>query len=63
MNGETLRYVVQWRRQVSAADANWSEIFSSDVGQDSITLYTCSGDFDFSTRTYSDRTVVRAGRG
>ena len=63
VNGETLRYVVQWRRQVSAADANWSEIFSGDVGQDSITLYTCGGDFDFSTRTYSDRTVVRARRG
>lgn len=62
MNGETLRYEVEWRRQVPAGDANWAEIFSGEVVQDSITLYTCSGDFDFATRSYSDRTVVRATR-
>ncbi len=62
VNGETLRYAVEWRRQVPARDADWAEVFSGDVGQDSITLYTCSGDFDFSTRSYADRTVVRATR-
>ena len=62
VNGETLRYAVEWRRQVPAGDADWAEIFSGDVGQDRITLYTCGGTFDFSTRSYADRTVVRATR-
>ncbi len=62
VNGETLRYAVEWRRQVDAGGANWAELLSADVGQDSITLITCGGDFNTTTRSYSDRVVVRAIR-
>jgi LPXTG-site transpeptidase (sortase) family protein len=60
--GKTLRYAVAWTRQVHATGADWRGLLSSDVKTDSITLYTCSGDFDWSTRQYSDRLVVRAER-
>ena len=61
-NGETLRYEVQWRQQVNAANSNWSEILSANVGPDSITLITCGGDFNYTDRSYEDRVVVRAVR-
>ena len=61
--GETLRYVVTWNRKVAADDLPaWPEIFSGDVAVDSITLITCGGVFDFDTRSYADRWVVRAER-
>jgi LPXTG-site transpeptidase (sortase) family protein len=62
-NGETLEYQVVWSEQVGANDATrWTEIWSSNVATDSITLYTCGGDFDWDTREYPDRLVVRAER-
>ena len=60
--GETLRYAVDWRQEVDAASGNWSEIFSGNVERDSITLVTCSGTFDITSRSYLQRTVVRAVR-
>ena len=62
VNGETLTYAVEWRRQVSAIDADWAEIYRADLERDSITLITCGGDFDFISREYADRVVVRAVR-
>ena len=62
VNGATLTYAVEWRRQVSASDADWAEIYSAGVERDSITLITCGGDFDFTTSEYADRVVVRAVR-
>ncbi len=59
--GQTLRYKVEWRRQLSD-DTDWGSIWSSKTGADSITLYTCGGDFNFQTRQYHDRVVVRATR-
>jgi sortase (surface protein transpeptidase) len=62
-NGETLEYQVAWSEQVDAnAGARWNEIWSASVATDSITLYTCGGDFDWDTREYPDRLVVRAER-
>lgn len=61
-NGETLRYAVSWRRQISAADGDWAAIWSDDVATDSITLVTCAGQFDSQTRKYLDRVVIRAER-
>jgi sortase (surface protein transpeptidase) len=60
--GRTLRYAVTWERQVTATGADWRALLDSHVAVDSITLYTCSGDFNWSTREYSDRLVVRAER-
>lgn len=62
VDGETLSYAVVWRKRVPAASSEWAEIFSSDVAVDSITIYTCGGEFDFNARSYLDRTVVRAER-
>ncbi len=62
VDGQTLRYAVVWRRQIPATSNEWAEIFSSEVAVDSITLYTCGGKFDFNTKSYFDRTVVRAER-
>jgi sortase (surface protein transpeptidase) len=62
-NGQSLEYKVQWVEQVNAgAGGRWAEIWSSDVAVDSITLYTCGGEFDFTERSYIDRVVVRAER-
>lgn len=60
-DGVSLEYVVAWTDQVAAGDSvRWGEIWSSDVESDSITLYTCGGDFDADTASYADRLVVRA---
>ena len=62
VNGETLRYSVQWNQQVNAATGDWAGILSGDLGVDSITLITCGGAFDFVSRSYEERIVVRAVR-
>ena len=60
-NGVSLEYIVEWTDQVKPSDsARWGEIWSDDVETDSITLYTCGGDFDAATASYADRYVVRA---
>ncbi len=61
IGGQTLRYAVVWQRQVEA-NSSTAEILSSDVPVDSITLITCGGDFDTTTRSYADRIVIRAER-
>ncbi|GMU41769.1 MAG: hypothetical protein AMXMBFR23_26350 [Chloroflexota bacterium] len=61
--GETLRYAVVWTEAVEVSDgANWRQYWSSDVAVDSITLFTCGGEFDFEAHEYSHRVVVRAER-
>ncbi|MGE3856737.1 MAG: class F sortase [Dehalococcoidia bacterium] len=58
--GGTLRYVVTWVRQVPADDESWGELLQARVPIDSITLFTCGGEFDARVLEYSHRTVVRA---
>lgn len=61
--GQTLRYRVASRQQLTAGgQTDWSTIWSSNTAVDSITLYTCGGAFNFQTREYEDRIVVRATR-
>ena len=60
--GSTYTYSVTWIRELSAANTYWGDIWSNKVPVDSVTLYTCGGDFDFETASYSSRTVVRAER-
>lgn len=60
--GKTFRYRVAWRRQYAGTGTDWQAIWSSNVGRESITLYTCGGTFDFTSREYADRVVVRAER-
>jgi LPXTG-site transpeptidase (sortase) family protein len=59
--GQTLRYKVEWRKQLSD-NTDWGSIWASKQGADAITLYTCGGDFNFQTRQYQDRVIVRATR-
>jgi LPXTG-site transpeptidase (sortase) family protein len=60
--GETTRYGVVWVKQVPE-DSDWGAVFRSEQPEgDSITLITCTGEFDPATQEYSDRTVVRARR-
>ena len=61
IGGQTLRYAVIWQRQVEA-NTNTAEILTADVPVDSITLITCGGDFDSTTRSYAERVVIRAER-
>ena len=62
-NGESLEYVVAWKEQVNAGDTGrWGDIWSSNVATDSITLYTCGGEFNFAEASYIDRIVIRAER-
>ncbi len=61
--GQTLTYAVVWAEQVPASGpVDWRQYFTSDVPVDSITLYTCGGEFDGSTASYTHRLVVRAER-
>ena len=61
--GQTLRYKVEWRRQLNSGEAtDWASIWSSKTGNDAITLYTCGGAFNPQTLEYQDRVVVRAER-
>ncbi len=61
--GETLRYSVVWIEHVPAdSTANWRQYWSSDVEVDSITLFTCGGEFNFDSQSYTHRTVIRAER-
>jgi len=60
--GRTTRYRVAWKRSVPAGSDYWGEIMSSNVGADSITLITCTGEFDIESLEYSDRLVIRAVR-
>lgn len=61
--GTTISYSVEWIRDVAAdSGADWAQLLSASVPEESITLITCGGDFDVNTLEYSHRTVVRAVR-
>ncbi|MDA0271202.1 MAG: class F sortase [Chloroflexi bacterium] len=60
-NGQTLRYGVTEVYDLAATSPNWAKVWGNGGG-DSITLYTCGGEFDSGTREYSHRIVVKAQR-
>lgn len=60
--GGVYTYSVTWIRDLQASSTDWSDIWSSEVPVDSITLFTCGGEFDWDTASYASRTVVRAER-
>lgn len=60
-DGSEYKYVVQWNRVVDSSAAVWNDIVAS-TPQESVTLITCAGTFDPSTRTYDQRRVVWAVR-
>ncbi|HEX5498784.1 MAG TPA: sortase [Thermomicrobiales bacterium] len=60
-DGTVFTYDVQWVKQFDAADAPLSQIVG-DTGNDTLTLITCGGTFDYTNGHYLQRTVVRADR-
>ena len=62
VKGATYKYRVTKVSDFDADKADWSEVWSSDVKKDTITLFTCGGAFDQTTHEYSHRRIVRAER-
>jgi hypothetical protein len=63
-NGETYTFAVQWNETFLLEDlisGTMSEIVAPTGGQ-SLTLFTCGGEFDYVNGEYLSRTVVRAER-
>lgn len=58
-------YLVQWQQTVETAGLSTDEIneLVGPTDDESITLITCGGEFDYSTGEYLSRTVVRGLRG
>jgi LPXTG-site transpeptidase (sortase) family protein len=59
-NGSTLRYAVVSKQQLGPG-SDWGAVWRTGR-TDMVTLYTCGGDFDVNSRSYSDRVVVQAER-
>jgi len=60
-DGDIYTYQVEWVRNYEAGNAPIEEIVGATPGED-LTLITCGGTFDYVTREYLERTVVRANR-
>ncbi len=59
-DGTLLRYVVQWSKWIGDTE-NFSN-YAVKTGEEALTIVTCTGTFDASTRNYSNRLVLRAVR-
>ena len=60
-DGTEYKYTVQWNKTVEPSSTTWSDIVAS-TPQESLTMITCAGTFDSSTRSYDQRRVVWALR-
>lgn len=60
-DGQDYAYAVEWVEQFDADNAPLDEIVGAG-GQDSVTLITCGGTFDYQSGRYLQRTVVRGLR-
>jgi hypothetical protein len=64
-DGDTFTYGVEWARQYTIEDLDAKAIKEILIGQDgeeSVTLITCGGEFDYTAGQYLQRYVVRAKR-
>jgi len=60
-DGTEYRYAVQWNKTVEPNSTTWADIVAY-TPQESLTMITCAGTFDSSTRSYDQRRVVWATR-
>ena len=60
-DGSEYKYTVEWNRTEQPTSTTWNQIVAS-TPQESLTLITCAGTFDPSTRSYDQRRVVWAVR-
>ena len=58
--GQTYTYAVSWIQVLPEESTRWGDMLTGSVPVDSVTLFTCTGDFNPLTVGYSHRTVVRA---
>jgi hypothetical protein len=62
LQGQVFRYRVTGAEDIAATDyARWDKVWAS-TAQETVTLITCGGDFNRTTREYSHRRVVTAVR-
>ncbi len=60
-DGSEYKYSVQWNRTIAPAAISWNDVVAA-TSQESVTMITCAGTFDSSTRSYDQRRVVWAVR-
>ncbi len=60
-NGRTYPFAVEWVRQYDSASMPLDEV-AGPTDEQSLTLITCGGAFDYTNGLYLQRTVVRANR-
>jgi len=60
LDGSYVKYIVDWSAWIGDTD-NFTQFAAKD-GFDRLTIVTCIGSFDSSTRNYSNRLVLRATR-
>lgn len=60
-DGTEYKYSVRWNRVVDPLSTSWSDIVGA-TPQESLTMVTCAGTFDSTTRSYDQRRVVWAVR-
>jgi hypothetical protein len=60
LDGTAVRYVVQWSKWIGDEE-NFAD-YAVRTGDEILTIVTCTGTFDPTTRNYSNRLVVRAVR-
>lgn len=60
-DGSAYHYTVQWNRVLDPVSTSWNDIVAA-TPQESLTMITCAGTFDSSTRSYDERRVVWAVR-
>jgi LPXTG-site transpeptidase (sortase) family protein len=60
-DGSEYKYSVQWNRTIDPAAISWNDVVAA-TPQESVTMITCAGTFDSSTRSYDQRRVIWATR-
>jgi len=61
--GTPLKYAVVSVNELPASgNTDWAAVWSGDVKKDTLTLFTCGGEFDAQAHEYSSRIIVRAER-
>src|SRR5579884_2309634 len=60
-DGKVYKYQVQWNKLIEVKNAPLQQLVGPTTNQ-SLTLITCGGTFDYSTGEYLQRSIVRATR-
>jgi LPXTG-site transpeptidase (sortase) family protein len=60
-DGSEYKYAVEWNRTINPAAISWNDVVAA-TPQESVTMITCAGTFDSSTRSYDQRRVIWAVR-